>query len=314
MQMQVNERVKDPYKQWLDHLFDGVYVVDTHRRIQYWNAAAEELTGYTAEEVCGTRCSDNILEHVDFAGKALCKEGCPLHDTLKDGQRREALVFLHHKNGHRVPVHIRVSPLYDDEGKVTGAIEVFSDHSQHLTMAKELEHYKQESLLDPLLRIGNRRYAQMVFQVRQYEYGVTQTPFGALMLDLDLFKHVNDTYGHHVGDQVLKMVTQTIVRVLRGSDALFRWGGDEFLAFLPAITPGGLLVASERIRSMVEASFVMVDGQRIQTTLSVGATLAVPEDTLESLVERADLLLYQSKQKGGNHCTVEERFLHHEGK
>lgn len=306
MESVLSEQAQNLYKHWLDHLFDGVYVVDPNRRIIYWNAAAEELTGFHSREVCGTRCSDNILEHVDFSGKELCKDGCPLHVTLKDGQRHEALVFLHHKEGHRVPVHVRVSPLRDEEGKIIGAVEVFSDHSQHLTLAKELEHYRQESLLDPLLRIGNRRYAQMMYQVRQYEYGVTQNSFGALMIDLDGFKQVNDTYGHNVGDLVLKMTAQTVSRILRGSDTLFRWGGDEFLAFLPAITPEGLLVVSERIRAMVEASFIMVDGQRISVCVSIGATLALPEDTLESLVERADRLLYQSKRRGGNHCTVEE--------
>ncbi len=306
METMITEQIKDTYKHWLDHLFDGVYVVDLQKRIQYWNAAAEELTGFSAEQVCGTRCSDSILEHVDFSGKPLCKAGCPLHATLQNGERHESLVFLHHCDGHRVPVHVRVAPLRDEQGRVVGAIEVFSDHTRHLSLAQELEHYKQESMLDPLLRIGNRRYAEMTFQVRQYEYGITQAPFGALMIDLDSFKHVNDEFGHNVGDQVLKMAVQTIVRILRGTDALFRWGGDEFLAFLPAITSQGLRVVSERIRTMMESSFLMVGDERIQITLSIGATFARPQDTLESLVARADALMYRSKQAGGNHCTMDE--------
>jgi len=301
-----DEQAQGIYKRWLDHLFDGVYVVNLQQRIVYWNTAAEELTGFPAEQVCGKRCSDNILEHVDFSGKALCKAGCPLHATLQDGERREALVFLHHRDGHRLPVHIRVSPIRDEEGRIMGAIEVFSDHSQHLTLARELEYFKQESMLDPLLRIGNRRYAEMIFQVRQYEYGISRIPFGVLMMDLDSFKRVNDELGHNVGDQVLKMTAQTIVRVLRGTDALFRWGGDEFLAFLPGISLEGLVVVSERIRVMVENSFLTVEGKRVQTAISIGATLARPDDTLESLVERADALLYQSKRAGGNRCTIDE--------
>ena len=115
----------EPYKLWLDNLFDGAYVVDTKRVIQYWNKAAEELTGFTADEVVGRSSADNILNHVDLAGNLLCIIGCPLLGTLCDGQKREELVFLHHKQGHRIPIQIRVSPIQDESGKVIGAIEIF---------------------------------------------------------------------------------------------------------------------------------------------------------------------------------------------
>ncbi len=89
----------DSYSRIIDHLYDGLYFVDRNRVIQYWNRAAERITGYAAAEVVGRPCSDNILTHVTDNGDNLCMGACPLMATLKDGQMREASVFLHHKDG-----------------------------------------------------------------------------------------------------------------------------------------------------------------------------------------------------------------------
>ena len=78
------------YKEILDHLYDGVYFVDRERRITYWNHGAERITGYLAEQVMGRRCADNILEHVDAAGRLLCTGMCPLAASMLDGQQKEA--------------------------------------------------------------------------------------------------------------------------------------------------------------------------------------------------------------------------------
>ena len=295
----------DPYKLWLDNLFDGAYVVDRERVIQYWNKAAEELTGYSAEEVVGKSCADNILNHVDLAGNPLCLIGCPLQETLCDSRKRESFVYLHHKLGHRVPIQIRVAPITDEKGEVTGAIEIFSEHSPNLSVLRELEHHKMESQLDPLLGIGNRRHAEMMFQLRHYDMQITGNTFGAIFMDIDQYKSINDTHGHAVGDDVLKMVCRTTGKVLRQLDVFIRWGGDEFLMLLPGIgTREELCSVGERIRSLVESSFIMVEDQQVSVTVSLGATFVQGEDTLEKLVERADALMYKSKAEGGNRCTM----------
>ena len=103
---------------YLGQLFEGAYVVDTERTILYWNKAAEELTGYREKEVIGKHCYDNILMHVDDKGTNLCKGMCPLEGSLRDGLVRDVSVFLRHKNGHRVPVHVRAVPLQDDAGMI----------------------------------------------------------------------------------------------------------------------------------------------------------------------------------------------------
>lgn len=118
----------DVHRDILDQMYDGVYLVDTSRSILYWNQGAERISGFRADEVLGKRCSDNILMHVTDDGTNLCLNGCPLAATMEDGQLRESEIYLHHKEGHRVPVLVRTAPLRDAGGKTIGGAEVFSDN------------------------------------------------------------------------------------------------------------------------------------------------------------------------------------------
>src|ERR1022692_586604 len=117
------------HEKLLDSLHDGVYFVDRERKILYWNKGAELLTGFSASEVVGRSCFDNILMHVSAGGCSLCLNGCPLGKTIEDGQRRESEIFLRHKLGHRVPVSVRAAPITDNQGTIVGGGEVFSDIS-----------------------------------------------------------------------------------------------------------------------------------------------------------------------------------------
>ena len=113
----------------LDGLYDGVYFMDKGQRILYWSKGAERITGFAANEVIGSHCSDNVLIHVDDRGRRLCQSDlCPAFKTIKDGKRREAEIYLHHKNGHRLPVLTRILAVRGSNGDVIGAVEVFTDN------------------------------------------------------------------------------------------------------------------------------------------------------------------------------------------
>ena len=146
------------HEKLLDSLFDGVYFVDNQKKIIFWNNSAENITGYTKKEVMGSSCSDNILRHIDDKGTELCIHGCPLGRTLKDGEVRDTEVYLHHKEGHRVPVHIRIAPVKNDDNEIIGASELFSNSSHQADILKELESLKNEVLVDALTQVGNRKF------------------------------------------------------------------------------------------------------------------------------------------------------------
>lgn len=288
------------YKTLLESIFDGVYCVDLDRKITYWNAGAERLTGYSKEEVIGRGCDDNILRHVDADGNQLCLTGCPLADTINDGEMREAEVYLHHKMGHRMPVFVRSAPTHDADGSITGAVEIFADNSKSVNTLKELEELQQEVFRDSLTGLGNRKYAEhniINFLAAGREQEVR---FGLLFIDIDHFKKVNDTYGHNTGDEVLKMVSQTLAGGLRATDLACRWGGEEFVVVLPNISKQNLPGFAERLRMLVENSWLEYDGEMIRVTASFGGAISEPGDKIESLVERADQQTYLSKQCGRN--------------
>jgi len=290
----------------LDSLFDGVYFVNTERRITYWNAAAERITGYSRAQATGSSCADNLLRHVDGSGCELCDTRCPLTDTLRDGKPREAAVYLHHRLGHRVPVSVRTSSVHDEHGELVGAVEIFSDNSSSLQILMEYEKLKQEAFVDALTGIGNRRYGEMTLTTRVYELHTHGIPFGLLFLDIDRFKEVNDRHGHKTGDDVLVMVAKSIATALRKIDVVARWGGEEFVVVLPGANGAVLAAVAERMRMLIEKSFLMTGAGRLQVTISIGATLSRPDDTVMSAVGRADRLMYQSKQAGRNRVSADE--------
>lgn len=290
----------------LDSLFDGVYFVNSERRITFWNSAAERISGYSKEDVAGIHCADNLLRHIDVNGRELCLEGCPLGATIIDGKCRESNIFLHHKLGHRVPVSVRTSPVRDENGTIIGAIEIFSDNSNSIQILQEYEKLKQEAYLDALTNVGNRRYGEMTLSTRIYEQQTHAIPFGVLFMDIDHFKRFNDDFGHKTGDDALLMVAKSISFSLRKMDVVARWGGEEFIVILPGATPVIVSSVAERIRILVENSFILANGQKLKVTISIGATMSRNDDTTASVVARADSLMYLSKNAGRNRVSNDQ--------
>ena len=288
----------------LENLHDGLYCTDTHRVITFWNHAAERITGYPAAEVLGRSCAANIRVHVDTDGRSLCRGLCPLAMTMADCVGREAEVFLRHRDGHRVPVLVRTGPLKDRAGQVVGGVELFTDLSNILANNSRVRELEQLALLDTLTQLANRAYLQREIEARFEEMRRYGIPFGLLFMDIDFFKRFNDTYGHDVGDAVLKLVANTFTANSRAFDVYGRWGGEEFVGVIRSIDAEDLVVLGNRMRVLVNQSFLMHDEARLGVSISLGATVAKPDDTAESLIKRADQLLYRSKKEGRNRLTL----------
>lgn len=296
----------DLFQTLLDNLSDAVYFVDRHRRIQYWNRAAEELTGYRAEEVIGRCCADSVLRHVNHEGTLLCQSACPLMKAIETSENQASEVFLHHKQGHRVHVAVRVAPVRDEKDNIIGAVEVFHDNTARMEALEQLEKLKAAALLCPLTGIGNRRYGERLLHSRLAEAERYHEPFAVLFVDVDFFKQINDQYGHVAGDRALAVVARTLSACVRESDTVVRWGGEEFVCILAHAHIQDLAGIAERCRALVAESTLEVDGESVPISVSIGGTLSRTGDTEESIVDRADRLMYRSKQDGRNRCTLEE--------
>ena len=295
---------KKSYQMILDNLYDGLYFVDNNRIIRYWNKGAERISGYMAKEVIGTSCADNILTHVDSKGNNLCKSMCPLAEAIADKTDREAEVFMHHKDGHRIPVSVRVSAVTNDEGNVIGGVELFTDISNYKSIELRAKELEEMALLDNLTRLANRNCIEKEFFTRFEEERRFGVLFGILFMDIDHFKKVNDTYGHDVGDQVLKFVADTLAKNARPFDVIGRWGGEEFIGIVRNVNAQQLEELGNRMRMLVESSYLMLANDKLQVTISIGATLLRSKDNMDSLIKRADTFLYESKRAGRNRLTM----------
>ena len=293
------------YQGLLDNIEVGIYFVDNDRKIVYWSKGAEKITGYAAAEVLGRNCADNILVHVDDEGNVLCTGTCPLACTVVDSIERRAEIYLHHKRGHRVPISVTVMPIENNGGIVIGAVEIFSDNSAKMAENMVLQELRKAASLDPLTELLNRRFIEtkLLASIEELRrHGIT---FGVIFGDIDRFKEINDTYGHVAGDAVLQMVAGTLSENIRGYDLAARWGGEEFLLVIAHVTGKTLIKIANKLRMLVRNSFVEKDGRVIRVSITMGATMASPEDTIESLVVRADGLMYSGKMSGRN-CVIHD--------
>lgn len=227
------------------------------------------ITGFQADEVVGTYCFNNILNHVDGEGNQLCFDGCPLQATLLDQQDRSARVYLHHKKGHRVGVQV-----------------------------------KTIAFTDALCEIPNRRYGEMQLKKFRLEQEEGEAPYALAIVDIDHFKQVNDTHGHDIGDEILKMTAKTLAGSIRSADTAVRWGGEEFLLILPGLDEEHLYPVLEKLRMLVENSRYRNGELEAGVTVSIGGAAASPEISNEELFKIADTNLYRAKNGGRNQVVV----------
>jgi len=292
------------HKTIVDNIADGVYFVDPSRQITYWNQGAERISGHAAANVVGHRCFDNILDHVDAEGRSLCHTVCPLAATMRDGEPRELTIWLRHADGYRKPVRVKTSPVRDASGTIVGAVEVFSDDSAVIAAQEDARRARRDALTDDLTGLPNRRLFDTALDGRLENLARYNWQFGLLIVDIDHFKEVNDDHGHAFGDSVLVTVAETLRGAVRAGDVLARWGGEEFAVLVESSDEEGLAEAAERLRVLVARSETHLGAMSKTVFVSVGGTLAVPEDTAETLFQRADAALYKAKNGGRNRTEI----------
>ena len=292
------------YRQIMNLVDVGVYFVDPRRTITFWNKGAEDITGFTAEEVLGRSCSDNILTHVNGEGENLCIGICPLEMSIKAEAIREAEIYLHHKDGHRVPILIRSCPLKDEHGHVIGGVEIFTDLSSRKANEFKMMELEKLAMLDNLTQIANRNYLDRELEGRMDEKKRYNVPFGVLFIDVDHFKAFNDRHGHDVGDRVLQYIAKNLTANARPSDLFGRWGGEEFVGVVRNVTRDELHSLADRLRMLVEKSYIHHEPENLRVTISIGGTVADDKDSIKDILKRADTLLYQSKADGRNRVTI----------
>ena len=281
----------------LHSIGDGVVTTDEHGRITYMNPVAEQLVGYALEEARGRVFGDVVHLHDQSSHVPLSSpiESC-LRDKRPAGVSQSAL--LRDRHGKEYGVRNSVAPIVGKHQKLIGAVMVFQDVTEARALSQRLAYLAHH---DSLTDLPNR----VLFQDRVHQacqFGQRHdSQFAVVFMDLDHFKHVNDSLGHAVGDQLLKTIAQRLIGTLRGSDTVCRLGGDEFVMLLSDIAgPDDVAEVAKKILREVALPCTL-QGTEVNVGISLGIAVFPDDgDDPETLMKHADAAMYRSKREGRN--------------
>jgi len=287
------------FRSVVDAAYDAIITIDQAHNITLFNHAAENLFGYEAAEMLGQPIITLLPEAYRPSHSARINQFArsPVHSRQMDERNR---VYGRHRDGTLLPVEIAISKI-----NVEGFLEftaVIRDISDRVRLMDLLQ---KEAETDQLTGLPNRReFTEVVENVLR-----TDERLSILMLDVDLFKKVNDTHGHDAGDEVLRVLARVGSSVSRNMDVFARWGGEEFAVAMPGTDIAQARARAEMLRTTFESLDFMHSwhgGRPIPFTVSIGvATRAPGESNLDAIMKRADQALYKAKDGGRNRVETE---------
>ena len=274
---------------------DAVLSIDISDDVTYLNVVAEAMTGWNREEAMGHALTD-VFQIVDGATHEPAPN--PLELAIEENRAvgLTANCILIRRDGHEYAIEASAAPIHDRDGQVTGAMIVFHDVSKARAMVLEMSRLAEHDVLTdlPNRRLLNDRFTQAISMARR-----NQKQVAVLVLDLDGFKHINDSLGHAIGDKLLQSVAARLSTCVRKSDTVSRWGGDEFVILLSEIGHAADAAISAT-KIIAELKGVHSIGKhQLHVTVSIGIS-TYPEggEDAETLIKNADTAMYHAKEYG----------------
>jgi len=283
----------------LDCIGDAVICTDITGNITFLNRVAEKMTGWTRKEATN-KAMDEIFRIVDSATRQTTPN-LIARTVGEDGiWHLPQDCTLIRPDGNELCVEDSVSPIRDREGKTTGSVLVLRDVSVARALAEKVIHSAEHDFLTGLpnpLPL-NDRIGQAIALAQRHAHQVA-----VLFLDLNGFKHINDSLGHPAGDKLLQSVARRLSDCVRAPDTVSRQGGDEFVVLLQEVRQAeDIAIAASRMLRAVEKAH-SIDDHELHVTASIGVSL-YPDDGLdaETLIKNADTAMYQAKEDAGQSC------------
>jgi diguanylate cyclase (GGDEF)-like protein/PAS domain S-box-containing protein len=270
---------------------EGIFRTDVKGRITYANPAAAAMLGYSEGEMIGER-SHQLIHHTRANGAPYPVNECSGAPSLTEGATRRITDELFwRKDSSSLAVDYTSTPIREG-GRIVGVVTVFDDVTHQRQMKEQLRHQADHDSLTGLF--NRRRFEQEVS--RQLDYAQRYSRPGALLLmDLDTFKFVNDSYGHPIGDQVLGDVGASLSATVRGTDVVARLGGDEFAVLLREATEAEAEAVAKKLIVAIRTGSQPTIGASVGIAAFDGAS----EKTPDELLVAADIALYEAKEMGG---------------
>jgi diguanylate cyclase (GGDEF)-like protein/PAS domain S-box-containing protein len=279
----------------LNSIGDAVVCTDISGNITYLNLVAEKMMGWSGNEASGRPMAE-VLQILDAASQETTPNPMALAVSRDLTMNLPANCILVRRDGFRTPIEDSVAPIHDREGQATGAVIVFRDVSVARAMAEQLAHSAEHDFLTglPNRMLLNDRVTQAITLAPRHMKKVA-----VLFMDLDGFKHINDSLGHPIGDKLLQSIAKRLVDCVRGSDTVSRQGGDEFVVLLSEVAQSedAAISAVRLLQAVAEAH--PIGAHDLHVTTSIGVSV-YPDDGLdaETLIKNADTAMYQAKENG----------------
>ncbi|HWY22673.1 MAG TPA: diguanylate cyclase [Candidatus Acidoferrum sp.] len=284
---------QDPetYRDILNGLQIGVSVLDMEKRIVFWSDGAEQITGYARIDVLGHSCAENILLHCNQTSCEMCNEKCPIAGALHDGKPVEGANFIHHKSGHRTPVHTWAIPLRDKHGSIIGVIQTFEGECAVNGPNPNDRSMKEHGWLDDTTGLPNPAMMHSHLRETLGTFAEIQIPFGVVCLKLHELSQFRARYGQEAATSMLVVLARTLRNAVWPTDFVGRWSEGRFLVILVGCGEDAMQTISDRMLKLMASATIDWWGEELSVAVSMGRTVAVAGDTIESLVERAHLAL-----------------------
>jgi diguanylate cyclase (GGDEF)-like protein/PAS domain S-box-containing protein len=279
----------------LNSIGDAVLSTDCAGNVTYLNVVAEHMTGWSKKEALGHPLVE-VFQIVDAVTHRTARNPVELAIRLDKVVGLSAKCLLVRRDGYETAIEDSTAPIHDRDGQVTGAVIVFHDVSVARSMVLEMSHLAQHDVLTdlPNRMLLNDRLSQAISFARR-----NQHLLAVLFLDLDGFKHINDSLGHAVGDKLLQSVAARLLTCVRKSDTVSRQGGDEFVILLPEVAHAAdVAVSAAKIVVEIRKPH-RVEEHDLCVTASIGLS-TYPDDgqDAETLIKNADTAMYHAKQSG----------------
>jgi len=279
----------------LHSIGDAVICSDITGIVSCLNPVAEKMTGWTAADAVGQPVTE-VARILDAATGEAIPNPMELAVTENRTMSLPENSHLVQRNGLATPIEDSVSPIHDRKGQISGAVIVFRDVSAARAMALQMAHSAQHDFLTglPNRMLLNDRINQAIVLAPRHN-----KKMAVLFLDLDGFKHINDSLGHPTGGKLLQSIAKRLEDCVRGSDTVSRQGGDEFAVLLSEIerTEDAALTATRMLQAVAQAHFIDQHDLHVTTSISVSV---YPDDGVdaETLIKNADTAMYQAKENG----------------
>jgi diguanylate cyclase (GGDEF)-like protein len=288
----------------LNQIQDAVVCLNKDRKVVYWNKSAEQLSGREVASILGKACFEEPALFVDFGGVNICRDKCPVAMTLKDGAPRTLDVYLLHKEGFRTPASLRIIPVLKEDGEIIGAVETFTSTAPKVTLPLGIAELEKMGLVESEMGIPSKQYLDMTLNTRLEEFQKYGLSFGLIYVDIDNYGKILEKHGRFNASKIVRTVARTLHKNIRFFDIVGRWGTEEFIVILLNIDEGRLDIVANKLRLLVAESYITTETGMLNATVSMGATLVLRYDTVESLVKRGEQLMMHSKWLGKNRVSM----------